>query len=571
MNETAPQHRQNMMTGAEAMVRLLEAHGVSHIFGLCGDTSLPFYDALYRLDHNMTHILTRDERHACYMADGYARVTHKVGVCEGPSGGGATYILPGLVEAGESSIPVFAITTDVAVPSAGKFPLTELDQKGLMAPLTKWNAVADTSAGLPSMIRSAFRAMTTGTPGSAHLGLPFDVQKAPVDPDEIWAQEAFATYPAWRAAPDPAEVERFVRMLLDAKNPVIVCGGGVVISGAEAELQRLAERLDIVVATTVSGQGSLAEIHPNCLGVVGSNGGVVATRTVVEEADLVVYIGCRAGSVTTERWRYPAAGTTILHIDTNPMAISANYETKVALAADARLSLAAINDALDADETLSRSFGGAARAAKAREEKFAVFNPLAASDERPIRPERVVAELNDILPGDAVVVADPGTPCPYFSAYFKLARPGRHFFSNRAHGALGYSLAAAMGAQVGRPNAKVVSVMGDGSFGFSVGEFETVMRLGLPITFIVFSNAVYGWIKAGQKTGFGERYFSVDFSRTDHAKVAAAYGLKTFSVENPGDLRPALTAAVTHDGPVLVDIISQPLQEANAPVSEWIA
>ena len=220
---------------------------------------------------------------------------------------------------------------------------------------------------------------------------------------------------------------------------------------------------------------------------------------------------------------------------------------------------------------MSRSFGGAVRAAKAREEKFAVFNPLATSDERPIRPERVVAELNDILPGDAVVVADPGTPCPYFSAYFKLAQPGRHFFSNRAHGALGYSLAAAMGAQVGRPNAKVVSVMGDGSFGFSVGEFETVMRLGLPITFIVFSNAVYGWIKAGQKTGFGERYFSVDFSRTDHAKVAAAYGLKTFSVENPGDLRPALTAAVAHDGPALVDIISQPLQEANAPVSEWIA
>ncbi|MGI9384309.1 MAG: thiamine pyrophosphate-binding protein, partial [Methyloligellaceae bacterium] len=183
--------RENFLTGAEAMVQLLQAHGVTHIFGLCGDTSLPFYDALHRLDHGMIHILTRDERHAAYMADGYARVTRRVGVCEGPSGGGATYILPGVVEANESSIPVLAITTDVAVPSAGHYPLTELDQAGLFRPLTKWNGLIDTAARLPTMVREAFRAMTTGTPGAAHLGLPFDVQKAEVATDEIWAQDDF--------------------------------------------------------------------------------------------------------------------------------------------------------------------------------------------------------------------------------------------------------------------------------------------------------------------------------------------------------------------------------------------
>ena len=252
------------------------------------------------------------------------------------------------------------------------------------------------------------------------------------------------------------------------------------------------------------------------------------------------------------------------------MVISASYETAYPVLGDAKLALEALNEALDAESSLP-SFGGAARIARAQQEKFEIFNRLAASDDTPIKPERVVADLNAVLPDDAVVVCDPGTPCPYFSAYYRFARPGRHFISNRAHGALGYSLAAAMGAQVGRPNAKVVSVMGDGSFAFSVGEFETITRLGLPIMFVVFSNSVFGWIKAGQKSGFDKRYFSVDFNRTDHAAVAQAYGVKSWRVEDPRQLKSVLAEAAAHDGPTLVDVIAEPLHEANAPVSEWVA
>jgi acetolactate synthase-1/2/3 large subunit len=207
----------------------------------------------------------------------------------------------------------------------------------------------------------------------------------------------------------------------------------------------------------------------------------------------------------------------------------------------------------------------------AKQKKFAAFEELARSGERPIRPERVVATLNALLPEDAIIVADPGTPCPYFSAFYRCNRTGRHFISNRAHGALGYSIAGAVGAHFGRPGAKVVSVMGDGSFGFACGEFETISRLGLPITFVVFSNASYGWIKAGQKTGYGSRFFSVDFSRTDHARVAEAFGLKAWRVEDPQELEPALRKAIEAGGPTLVDVIAQPLQEARAPVSEWVA
>ena len=553
--------------GAEAFVRMLQLHGVKHIFGLCGDTSLPFYDALARLDHGMQHILCRDERSAAYMADGYARVSGKVGVCEGPSGGGATYILPGLVEANESSVPILAVTTDIAVGSRGRYTLTELDQQNLFRPLTKWNQVLNRAVDIPRVLRSAFTHMTTGRPGSAHIGLPFDVQKDPVPEAELWADPDLGRYPARRAGPDPQAVQRAAALLDQAQRPIFVCGGGVVISGAEADLQALAERLGAPVATTISGQGSISEEHPLALGVVGSNGGTAQTRAVVEEADLVVFAGCRAGSVTTERWRYPVPGkAAIVHIDVDPAVIGANYKVDAALAGDARLALAALAAAVQ-----KKAGSQEKRVEQAKREKFAAFRELAESTQAPIRPERVVADLQAVLAPDAVVVADPGTPCPYFSAYYVGRRTGRQFISNRAHGALGYSLSGAVGAHFGRPGVKCVSVMGDGSFGFTGGELETVVRHKLPITFVVLTNSTYGWIKAGQKSGFGGRYFSVDFDRTDHARVAEAYGLKVWRVEDPLKLRAALGAALEHGGPTLVDVVTQPLHEARAPVSEWVA
>ena len=559
----------NQSTGAEAMVRLLEGHGVRHIFGLCGDTSLPFYDALARLDHGMTHILSRDERHAAYMADAYARVTGKPGICEGPSGGGATYILPGLVEANESSVPIMAITTDVATTSAGRFPLTELDQDALMRPLTKWNGVIPSAQLLPRMVRRAFREMTSSRPGSTHLGLPFDVQKDPVAEDDIWSDDRFGSYPALPSAPAPDDVERVLDTLLTARRPVIICGGGVVLAGACDALAEFAETLGIPVCTTVSGQGALAESHPLCVGVVGSNGGQPATRQLVDEADCVFFIGCRAGSVTTERWSSPAKGATILHLDNDPAVIGACYPTKAAIVADAGMALVDLSLALE-DRTFTK-LNGEERVIKVKKAKWAAFNALAGSNDAPILPERVIADLRAALPDNAIICADPGTPCPYFSAWYDWPKAGRQFLTNRAHGALGWALGASIGAQIGRPNAKVICAMGDGSFGMSVGELETVKRLGLPITFIVFSNSVFGWIKAGQKTGFDERYYSVDFTRTDHRAVAEAYGLKAWTVEAAEDLSATLVKAIAHDGPTLVDVIAQPLQDAAAPVSEWVS
>jgi acetolactate synthase-1/2/3 large subunit len=554
------------LTGAEAVVEMLKAHGVETIFGLCGDTSLPLYDALARLPHGMKHVLTRDERHAAYMADGYARVSGKVGVCEGPSGGGATYILPGLVEANESSIPVLAINTDISVSSRNRYTLTELDQKSLMRPLTKWNAVLDRSADIPRVMRKAFEEMTTGRPGSAHIALPFDVQNGPVDRADVWADPTLGAYPSRRTGPDGFFLELAAKLIRNCKNPLIICGGGVVLSGAEAELAELAEKLSAPVATTISGKGSIDERCALSVGVVGSNGGTPETRAVVDAADLVIFVGCRAGSVTTERWRHPAPGKAkIIHIDVDPAVPGANYKVDVPLVGDAKLVLAALTEMVSGfSHDLSHIDGQ-------KQEKFRKFEALAASGDSPIKPERVVAELQKVLDKDALLVADPGTPCPYLSAYYVVRGTGRRYFSNRAHGALGYALAASIGAHFARPQVKTVAVMGDGSFGMCVGELETAVRLKLPITFVVISNAVYGWIKAGQKTGYGQRYFSVDFGVTDHAKVAEAFGVKAFRVVDPSNLNEVLGKAVSAGEPTLVDIVCQPLHEAKAPVSEWVA
>jgi acetolactate synthase-1/2/3 large subunit len=556
------------LTGAEAVVEMLRAHEVEIIFGLCGDTSLPLYDALARLPHGIRHVLTRDERHAAYMADGYARVSGRVGVCEGPSGGGATYILPGVVEANESSVPLLCITSDVSVSSRGRYTLTEIDQGALMRPATKWNAVLDRSADIPRVFRAAFNAMTTGRPGAAHISLPFDVQNGPVDAVDVWGDSALARVPARRVAPDADAIVRAARLLRGAERPLFICGGGVLSSGAEAELARLAERLSAPVATTISGRGSIPDEHSLAVGVVGSNGGTVETRQVVDAADLVFFIGCRAGSVTTERWRHPAPGQAkIIHLDVDPAVIGTNYPADAALAGDALLALAALNRALD---SVQRPLD-AQSVTKAKEAKSGKFRAVAASSEKPIRPERVVATLAELLDADAQLVLDPGTPCPYFSAFFPVRRTGRRIFSNRAHGALGYSMAAAIGAHFARPQVKTVAVMGDGSFGMCAGELETLVRLDLPVALVVISNSVYGWIKAGQKTGYAQRYFSVDFTPTDHARVAEAYGLKAWRVTEPAELAAALKAALAHGGPALVDVVCQPLQDARAPVSEWVA
>ncbi len=560
------------MRGADAFVRLLEELGVEVVFGLCGDTSLPMYEAL-SVSEKIRHVLTRDERSASFMADAYARLSGRVGVCEGPSGGGATYILPGVAEANDSSVPVVCVTSDISVTDRGKGTLTELDQQALFAPITKRTFGPETAAELPEMMRDAFRESVTGNLGACHVCLPFDVQGQDVEAGEVHGDARFSCYPQDRSGPDPEAIRAAARHLVDSRRPLIVAGAGAIRSGAWDEVKALSHTLGAAVATSICGKGSIAETDPFSLGVVGSNGGLRWRHDLVRTADLVLYIGSGTGSVTTEKWTLPEPGAaTMLQLDTNADSIGRNYEIAAGIQADAKLGLAAL-----VEEVGRHGAGGngdrwdPAEIERGRAEHMDVVAELFASGESPVRPERLMHELFAALPKESVVLADPGTPCPYLSAYWRLAQAGRWFVSPRAFGALGYSLPAVVGAHFAKPNSgRIVGMMGDGSFGISAGELETLVRLDLPLTLIVCNNSSYGWIKAGQKSR-GGKYFSVDFGHADHAAIATAFGLRARRVEDPEELGEAMQDALNHPGPFLLDVVTQPLEDANAPVSKWIA
>jgi len=594
------------VTGAEAIVRVLEEAGVDVVFGLCGDTSLPFYDALARTG-SLRHVLTRDERSASFMADAYARLSGRIGVCEGPSGGGATYIIPGVAEANGSSVPMVCLTSDVGVGDRGKGTLTEMDQQALFSSLTRTAFAPSTAEEMEDMVRAAFREAMADGLGACHVSLPLDLQCAMLDrgpergraPDGDGPRDGDSThggspahggstsrgvgdgsrgslndrYPAVRPAPAPDDVTRAARILADARRPVIVAGAGVIRSGAWSAVGALSRALGAPVATSICGKGAVAETDPLALGVVGSNGGLPWRHELLRQADVVFQVAGGTGSVTTEKWTLPAPGEArFVQLDVDAGRLGRSHAIDAALRCDARTGLDAVTDAL-----VRNGAGGEGdrfdpeeiRAAKANHR--ARVAELFASSDTPIRPERLFGALFDALPDDSIILADPGTPCPYVSAYWELRKPGRWFVSPRAFGALGYALPAVVGAWHARPEAgRVVGVMGDGSFGISAGELETLVRLDVPATLIVCNNAGYGWIKAGQKSR-GDRYYAVDFRRSDHAAIAEAYGMRARRVEDPEELPVALRQALSHRGPFLLDVVTQPLEEANAPVSKWIA
>ncbi len=560
------------MKGQDAIIRLLEKAGVEVVFGLCGDTSLPYYESFHDLKPDIRHILTRDERSAGYMADAYARLSGRVGVCEGPSGGGATYILPGVAEANQSSVPLVCLTSDIASSQRGRGTLTELDQDALFAPLTVYTATPESGRDLPRAFREAFKGATTGALGAGHIGLPLNTQADEVAEADVFLNSRYGTYPVFRPVPDSRDLDLAAEALLAAQKPLIVAGAGVLRSEAWAELTQVVEILGCPAATSIGGKGAISEEHPYALGVIGSNGGLDFRHKLVREADLIFQVGCGCGSVTTEKWTLPTndGSKKFIQLDIDPAALGRNYDLSIALAGDARAGLAGLAEAL------TRRTGGEPATKwppdlipELRSEYLAGVEGLT-SDELPLRPERFVAELRAAMPDDGIIVCDPGTPTPFLAAYYPLPRAGRWFVANRAHGALGYSLPASVGAHFAQPDKKIVAVMGDGSFGFTCGELETIRRYHVPVVLIVLANASFGWIKAGQKV-MGGKYFSVDFTPLDHAKIARSFDIRARRVETPDELKSSLEWALALDEPVLLDVPVQPLHEAQAPVSKWIA
>lgn len=551
-----------MLTGAEAVIRSLEAADVECVFGVCGDTSIGLYRALAEADHDLEHVLARDERGAAYMADAYARLSDRPGVCEAPSGGGATYLLPGLAEATDSGVPLVALNTNVPVRHRGRGVLTELDQGRLFDVPTKWNAVVDSADQIPRMVRQAFRRATTGKPGAAHLSLPIDVLDGETG-ERVYADEQTTRYPAHRTRPEEASVDRAVELVAASDRPVIVAGGGVHSSRAWEAVRSFAERLGVPVAQTLTGAGCIGD-SPYSVGVVGENGGRPYADEILREADTVLLFGTAAESVWTYKWSQPRDDQAIVRADVEPGSIGLNFETDVALVGDLRESVELLAARLEAAEKWDPE-----ELAARHREWIGPYEERFDAGAFPVLPERMVAGAREVLDDDAVLISDPGTSCPYFAALYPFAEPGRHWVTPRAHGALGYTIPAVVGAHFARPDSQIVGFTGDGSFGTAVGELETIARLDVPVTVVVVNNASFSWIEAGQRS-YADFSFGVDFEELDYARIAAEFGLKGLRVESADEYEPTLREAVEHDGPALVDLPTRPLPAIDDAPVDWL-
>lgn len=559
---------------AAQVVSALKNAGIKYVFGVPGDTSLALYDALYDQTEEITHILARDERAASIMADVYARLTGEPGVCEAPSGAGAFYLVPGIAEANASSIPVLALTTDTPLACSGRNVLTEMDQPGLFAPVTKWRATLHHGNRARELIDKALRIATSGRCGAAQITLPEDVLEQVLEPPaHDRARGPAAQYPLHRSGPDPAQIDEIVSLLVAAKKPIIVAGGGVLISRAWHELTRLAELLCIPVATSINGKGSIDERHPMSLGVVGGNGARPYANALAAESDLFLFIGCKTDSVTTLKWSLPSPfGTAkVIQIDVDAAELGNTYPLSAGVAADAKLALAEIADAVQrgiAAEGPQRA--GWQDFATLRQRWLDEQTMLAALPARPIRPQAAVHILQSLLPRNSVVVADAGSPTPLVSASY-LSPPGRHVIIPRGYGGLGYAIPGVVAAKLARPDSPVIGLMGDGSFAMAAGSLETIARLNLPVLLIHFNNSCFGWIKALQHFNRNRRYFGVDFSPdTDYVGIAKSFGIDAIQITKSDDLRPVLTMALTCNRAMFIDLVCASEECATPPVHNWL-
>ncbi len=560
--------------GARVLVDMLMKYQVEVIFGVPGDTSIAFYEALYDAQPGIRHVMARDERSASFMADAYARISRKPGVCECPSGAGPLYSLPGVAEANASSLPVILLTSDIPMSGEGKNTITELDTAKLFESITKWSYLVKDADKIPETIRRAFRIASTGRPGAVHLALPQEVLEGSVSGADgaLFAEPECCSYPAYRTRGARSVLEQVRDVLRQAKRPVIIAGGGANHSQAEKALENLAEWLAAPVVTTISGQGVIPDDHPLALGVIGDNGFHPHAHRSVEEADVLLYIGCKMGSVSTINWTFPAPNPArkIIQIDLNPIILSNNYQNTISVAGDAKLVLEDLVTLLRGAMKQRTPSDWVNELNQDRERFWDALSHEQSTPGSPIKPQKLIGALNRHLTNTSIVIADAGTPTPYITRYLKLGGNGSRFLIPRSYGGLGYAIPALVGAHFARPDARLVGLFGDGSLGMSAGDLETLARLKIPAVLIHFNNSCFGWIKALQALHCQEKFYSVDFSAGDPARVAEGFGLKSFRVENTADLEAYLDEAFAGDLPVFLDVHTESEVSELPPVYSWL-
>jgi len=539
--------QQEMIKGADALLRVFREEGVDVFFGYPGGSVIPIYDSLFDAE-DIRDILPRHEQGAAHAADGYARVTGKVGVCMATSGPGACNLVTGLATAYMDSIPMVAITGQVKTHLVGTDGFQEADTTGITIPVTKHSyLIKDPNevARFPDIIREAFYLAGHGRPGPVLVDIPFDVSLGEVP----WAERDIEGLDAYEplAVADDADIVRAAEMIAEAERPVLMIGGGVIASEASAEVRQLAEKCNICVVHTLMGKGGFPESHELSLGMPGMHGTVTASYAL-QHSDLMIVIGARFDDRITGDLERFAPDACVIHIDIDPAELDKVRHAHVGIVADARLALEKLLEAV-----------------KPRERgdwedyllKFREEHPLSYEQgDEAIVPQYVVQQLYEITEGKAIITTEVGQNQMWAAHYYKLDEP-RRWCSSGGLGTMGYGHPAALGAQVGRPDDLVCDIAGDGSIQMCIQELATGVINKLPIKILILNNSYLGMVRQWQDMFFDKRYSGVDLTgNPDFVRVAEAYGAVGMRITKPDEVAPAIEKALeVDDVPVVMDFV----------------
>ena len=542
------------MTGGEALARTLQAAGAGPIFGMGGFQLLPFYEACRVL--GLRHHLINDERTGCFAADAYARVTGRVGFADATLGPGATNLVTALVESLNAGTPLVAITGDANRDHAWKNMTQEARQVEILRPAAKDLIRVEFTKRIPELLRRALSVATSGRPGPVVLDVPEDVAHGEHDfsPADFEVPERITRIPAVRAPPAAADVARAAAMIARSPRPMLLLGGGAHLSFAYDATLRLVEEGGIPLAHTISGKGAIACSHPFNAGLFGRYDRIA--NGMIGEADLLIVAGCKLGEIATKRFALLPDGVPIIHLDILAEEFGRTSRCDVALWGDMGAGLTDLADALHGQKH-DRADWCATVAPRMARWKHDARDRLE-STERPINLARLIAELNRLMPEDAVLVADGGFAGHWTGLLFETKRAGRHYVPDRGFASIGYGLPGAIGASLGvGPKRRVAALTGDGGFNMTLGDLETARRVGAaPILFVV-NNAASGYVKALQHAVYGHgHYQSSDLVEMDYAAIANTMGCRGIRVEDPDRIADAIREGLANtDTPTVVDVI----------------
>jgi len=544
---------------SKAIVGVLRGEAVSYVFSLPGGHIQPIYDVIYDEDE-VELISVRHEEAAAHMADGYARVKGRPGVCLGTAGPGATNMVTGVAEAYASSSPLIVLTGQVRTTELYKGAIQEFDTVAVFRHFTKWSCRAPSGGRVPELLRTAFRVALSGRYGPAHLDLPRDVLLEDVEFEDVTPQHY---RPEGRVRGDRGKVEEAVELLLSAEKPVILAGGGVKWSQASSEVLELASLLGAPVLTTLTGKGVVPEDNPLVLGVAPAALLTESGWRLISGCDVMLAVGCRFSGISTVDWHLPVPRN-LIHVDVDPCEIGKNYPVRVGIVGDAKAVLEEMITSIKGRRPPVDREKRLRELREVREEFWGELLKGAVKGGR-VTPKALMDEVKAFLKGECVVVTDVGNNQLWSIKYIQ-AGEGVEFITPVGFGTVGFGFPASLGAKLAAPEKRVVCLTGDGGFAAMIQELETAVRHGINVVVVVMNNRGTAEIKQIQQVKHSERYIGVDYLDVDFSQVAKGFRAYGERVEKPGDVHGALERAFEAGKPAVVDVVF----DDSGEISPWV-